>query len=100
MNLIPGVNLVGPPPKYDDVERQRQLEKNGKLLDNVKNKLLMIDHGLETMCDEDRVFPTRTSQMSQSRAQLEPPLSPISETPPDQNLELLQVSCRSFGGPR
>lgn len=84
--------MVCPPPTYDDVERQRQLERNGKLLDNVKNKLLMFDHDFE-MCEEERSFTQ--SRIPQSRTQLEPPLSPISEAPHDHNLELLQVSLFS-----
>lgn len=53
----------------------------------------MYDHGLDALglCDEERIYTQ--SRLTQARSQLEPPLSPISETPPDQNLELLQVSA-------
>ncbi|EEB17221.1 myosin-2 heavy chain, non muscle, putative [Pediculus humanus corporis] len=93
-----GINLVCLPPRYDDVERQRQLERSGKLLDNVKNKLLMYDHNLENvrLCEDERAYPQ--SRISQTRQQLEPPLSPISETPQDQNFELIQVSSTPSSG--
>lgn len=86
-----GVNLVCLPPRYDDVERQRQMERSGKLLDNVKSKLLMYDHNFESLRlgEDERSYPQ--PRIVQSRQQLEPPLSPISEAPHDQNMELLQV---------
>lgn len=91
--MFSGMSVICLPPRYDEIERQRQLERSGKLLDNVKNKLLMYDHNLENprTCDDEKAYP-QSSRMGQTKQQMDPPLSPISETPQDQNLELLQVN--------